>query len=101
MGGKATVKRLDDREESDINTGSERVRDWPAIKDGLSGWCEDKPIPESQGFLLPSCTDVGKSTTPCVTTLHWGLTWHFSYSIKPMAEICALAYEFVKLLRKV
>jgi len=95
------VKRLDDREESDINTGSERVRDWPAIKDGLSGWCEDKPIPESQGFLLPSCTDVGKSTTPCVTTLHWGLTWHFSYSIKPMAEICALAYEFVKLLRKV
>jgi len=95
------VKRLNDKEESELNAGSECVRDRHAITAGLSGWCEGTEIPGNEGFLLPSCANAGRSTTPSITTLHWGLTWHFSYSVKPMAEICTLAYEFVKLLRKV
>lgn len=95
------MKHLDDKTESELHAGSEYVRDRHAITEGLSGWCEGKVIPGNEGFLLPSCPNAGMSTTPSITTLHWGLTWHFSYSIKPMSEICTLAYEFVKLLRKV
>lgn len=95
------LKRLTDDEERVIIGSGWSRRDREDIQQGLAGWCAGEPIPALNDFLLPSAHHKGKSTTPAVTTVHWGLTWHVSYTCRTLDDICNMVYKHVVNLKAV
>lgn len=58
-----------------------------------------RPQTDFRYFVLPSL-DEGKSTTPVVTQVRFGKTWHLLIEYDSLDELCQKAYDYVETLRK-